>query len=71
MMGFKYINLPLMIVGLIGLIVFQFSSALNAQSGRAPSWQGTEWINLPDGEKSLDVKDLEGRVIYLAFFQKW
>lgn len=70
-MSFKLVNLPLMFVGLIGLIVFQFSSALNAQPRIAPSWEGTEWINLTPGENSLDVKDLKGRVIYLSFFQKW
>ncbi len=60
-----------MLVCLIALIVFQFSSVLGAQSEKAPSWEGTEWINLSPGEKSLDIKDLEGRVVYLSFFQKW
>lgn len=37
----------------------------------APSWQGTQWINLPKDKSSLDVADLRGKVIYLSFFQKW
>ena len=51
-MDFKYINLPLMLVCLVALIVFQFSSVLCAQSEKAPSWEGTEWINLRPEEKS-------------------
>ncbi len=67
-----FVNLPLLLFGLISLALLQFSSGLTAaQSGRAPSWEGTEWINLPPGKKSLDVKDLKGRVVYLSFFQKW
>ena len=71
-MHFRIINLPLLFFGLIGLVIFQLSTSLSAQpGGRAPSWEGTEWINLPAGKESLDVKDLTGRVVYLSFFQKW
>ena len=52
-------------------ILFQVSKAVSAQSEMAPAWEGTEWINLPAGKKTLDVKDLRGRVVYLSFFQKW
>ncbi len=40
-----------MLVCFVALIVFQFSSVLGAQSEKAPSWDGTEWINLSPGEK--------------------
>jgi len=70
-MRFRFINLPLILFGCIGFFALHLSSSLNAQPGRAPSWEGTEWINLPSGKKSLDVKDFEGRVVYLSFFQKW
>ena len=52
-------------------IVFQVSNADSAQPEMAPTWEGTEWINLPADKKTLDVNDLRGRVIYLSFFQKW
>ncbi len=42
-----------------------------AQTPEAPSWQGTEWINLPSGKQNLDVSDFRDRVVYLSFFQKW
>ena len=70
-MHFRIINLSLLFFGLIGLVIFQLSTNLSAQPARAPSWEGTEWINLPPGKESLDVKDLQGRVVYLSFFQKW
>ena len=70
-MRHAFINLPLLLFGLISLVLLQFSSGLSAQPARAPSWEGTEWINLPPGKESLDVKDLQGRVVYLSFFQKW
>ncbi len=66
-----FINLPLLLFGLISLVLLQLSSGLSAQPAMAPSWEGTEWINLPPGKESLDVKDLKGRVVYLSFFQKW
>jgi len=59
-----------LIVGLV-CILFQVSNAVSAQPETAPTWEGTEWINLPAGKKTLDVDDLRGRVIYLSFFQKW
>ena len=37
----------------------------------APTWGETEWINLPQGKKKLDVEDYRGRVVYLALFQQW
>jgi thiol-disulfide isomerase/thioredoxin len=37
----------------------------------APTWSIDQWINLPEGAKSLDVHDLRGKVIYLYGFQAW
>jgi len=38
---------------------------------KAPSWGNTRWINLPPGKTGLDIGDYRGKVVYLAFFQKW
>ncbi len=38
---------------------------------QAPSWEGTEWIQLPEGKKEMDISDYKGKVVYLYFFQKW
>ena len=37
----------------------------------APSWGVTDWYNLPEGRKTLDVSDFEGKVVYLFGFQSW
>jgi thiol-disulfide isomerase/thioredoxin len=37
----------------------------------APSWEITEWGNLPAGTKSLDVADYKGKTVYLYCFQSW
>lgn len=37
----------------------------------APSWQVSQWHQLPDGLTSLDVEDYHGKVLYLYFFQSW
>ncbi|MCH9651427.1 MAG: TlpA family protein disulfide reductase [Deltaproteobacteria bacterium] len=37
----------------------------------APAWEVPVWMNLPEGMKGLEPGDLEGRVIYLFFFQSW
>ena len=61
---------------LLALVVF--ASGAFGQHGppgiagaRAPRWEVTQWINLPDGKKTLDVGDFEGRVLYLYGFQSW
>ena len=37
----------------------------------APRWGVTDWFNLPDGSKSLDIGDFKGKVLYLYCFQSW
>ena len=63
------LRISLMVI--LVFILFQVSNAVSAQPEMAPAWEGTEWINLPAGKKTLDVKELRGRVVYLSFFQKW
>ena len=36
-----------------------------------PSWNIAQWLNLPKGQKNLDVGDCKGRVLYLYCFQSW
>ncbi|MBT8360476.1 MAG: hypothetical protein HKP41_12990 [Desulfobacterales bacterium] len=64
-------KLSLIVFFLSASLVLQKSSVSGAQTVRAPSWEGVEWINLAPGKDSLDINDLKGRVIYLSFFQKW
>jgi thiol-disulfide isomerase/thioredoxin len=37
----------------------------------APRWGVTEWTNLPEGTKKLDVDDFAGKVVVLFCFQSW
>ena len=37
----------------------------------APKWEATDWKNLPDGKKSLELSDLKGKTVYLYCFQSW
>ncbi len=56
----------------IAIYLLFFSAGFGgAQPKVAPSWQGTEWINLPTGVEDLDIEQLRGKVVYLSFFQKW
>ena len=57
----------------LGLSLFLSMPLMAAPKGimKAPSWQGTEWIQLPEGKTTLDVSDYQGKVVYLYFFQKW
>jgi len=64
------IRLAAAIIGLLVPGVAAFGQ--RGIAGRpAPSWGVTEWINLPAGERSLDVDDLEGRVVFVLGFQSW
>ena len=46
-------------------------SARGILGKQAPSWGVTEWKNLPEGKKQLDLKDFKGKVVYLYCFQSW
>lgn len=66
-----FLKLSLMVLLLSVSILFLSSLGSRAEMVKAPSWEGVEWINLAPGEDSLDINDLNGRVTYLSFFQKW
>ncbi len=38
---------------------------------KAPSWGVSDWFQLPEGKKSLDIDDFTGKVVYLYCFQAW
>ena len=38
---------------------------------QAPSWDVSQWYQLPDGKDDLDITDYKGKVLYLYFFQSW
>ena len=38
---------------------------------QAPEWDVSEWHQLPQGKKDLDIADYKGKVLYLYFFQSW
>jgi thiol-disulfide isomerase/thioredoxin len=38
---------------------------------RAPQWDVTQWIQLPEGTNALDVGNFKGKILYLYCFQSW
>ncbi|MDP7134267.1 MAG: redoxin family protein, partial [Planctomycetota bacterium] len=46
-------------------------SARGILGQKAPSWGVTEWKNLPEGKKQLDLEDFKSKVVYLYCFQSW
>ncbi|MEE2780475.1 MAG: TlpA disulfide reductase family protein [Myxococcota bacterium] len=39
---------------------------------QAPTWEGIQtWFQLPDGQRTLDVTDLKGKVVFVLTFQSW
>ncbi len=62
----------LLVVGYALLNQISTANAKDTGTGMiAPTWGETEWLNLPQGKKNLDVEDYRGRVVYLALFQQW
>jgi thiol-disulfide isomerase/thioredoxin len=57
------------------IIATTSASAQNRQLGilqqTAPSWEVTQWMQLPKGKANLDVNDFKGKVLYLYCFQAW
>ncbi len=64
-------NLHFILFFLICFILLLSQSSMATTAIKAPSWEGSEWINLETGVETLDINDLKGRVVYLSFFQKW
>lgn len=66
-------------LGLIAILMLTLGgSNLTAQNYRrgvegrqAPAWGVDQWLNLPDGKKTLDIDDYNGKVLYLYGFQSW
>ena len=38
---------------------------------KGPLWQVDQWVQLPGDRNTLDVNDLQGKVVYLYCFQAW
>ncbi len=67
----RSINLHFILFFLICFILLLSQFSIAATAVKAPSWEGSEWINLEPETETLNVYDLKGRVVYLSFFQKW
>lgn len=60
----------------IAFSLFTLSSSILAQprgilNQKAPDLEVKQWLQLPDGKKSLELTDLNGKVVYLFCFQSW
>lgn len=68
----RYLLPPFVLLLTLALLpVSTEAQRLGIRDRSAPSWEGVEWLNLPDDVESLDVADLHGKVVYLFFFQSW
>lgn len=65
----------LIICFMISLFVCSHSNAQQPRAGilnqKAPTWDVTDWIQLPEGKSLLDIGDFQGKVLYLYCFQSW
>lgn len=69
-------KLPSVICSLIALIALP--TTLHAEKPehgilgqKAPAWDVTQWLNLPEKRETLDIEDFKGKVVYLYNFQSW
>ena len=37
----------------------------------APNWSVDQWLNLPTGQKRIDIQNFRGKALYLLCFQSW
>ena len=37
----------------------------------APNWSVDQWLNLPTGQKRIDIQNFRGKALYLFCFQSW
>ena len=56
--------------GLCGTVGAQYGR-YGVRGKAAPAWEVEKWINLPEGQGSLNVSDFKGKVLYLYCFQSW
>lgn len=65
----------LLFILIIGTNLSTLTSAQEIRYGilnqNAPSWGVTDWYQLPEGKKNLDISDFKDQVIYLYCFQAW
>ena len=59
------------LVGMTSPAAAQRRANLGIVGAKAPQWNLEQWINLPPGRETLDLSDLDGRVVYLLCFQSW
>jgi len=38
---------------------------------KAPEWEVSHWIQLPEGKKAVQIGDYKDKVLCLYFFQSW
>ena len=38
---------------------------------KAPEWNVSDWIQLPEGKEEIQLGDFKGKVVCLYFFQSW
>ncbi|MHC4108134.1 MAG: peroxiredoxin family protein [Planctomycetota bacterium] len=50
---------------------YQRRPKLGIEGAKAPSFGVEQWINLPEGKRSLQLRNLHGKVVYLLCFQSW
>ena len=54
-----------------GFTAFGQRAPMGISGKKAPPWKVSQWHNLPAKQKSLDVGDFKGKVLYLYGFQSW
>ena len=57
--------------GTLGASQLIYADSYGVLNKKAPSWTVDSWVKLPYGKHKIDVKDFQGKVIYLYFFQAW
>ena len=67
-------NMPLWVAA-GALLTFAIAASAGNERGilgkPAPKWAVDQWLNLPKGKKTLDIRDFRGKVLYLFCFQSW
>lgn len=68
-------RIQLFCMGIVGLFLANLYPAYSQNRGIlnqiAPPLGVTEWTNLADKRKHINITDLKGKVVYLYAFQKW
>ena len=69
----KRASLHLLTISLLfaGLVATQAAPERGIVKQPAPTWDVDQWHQLPEGKTTLDLKDFEGKIVYLYCFQSW